>query len=252
MSRDSGKLICRAKPHGEELLSGRKRKPKSVGMRCWRDTDDKLRAYPCALFILSGIMLHMWFVAFVAKLFSCGRGLSKRLNPIVKKEYNVEPTLALPRKPPDPDLLEKAVQDSHDWLLEPTRTTKSTCLMATKQPSALYLHAENYLVVCDTGASECVTCDVNDIVPGTFEETRTSVQALGNTVPLIGYGMIEWNLLDDSGKIRTIRVRGSVCPKGNMRLLSPQAYFRDQKSGGKGATLFVDKDCAFFKWKDGG
>ena len=113
--------------------------------------------------------------------------------------------------------------------------------------AGLFLSAHwngNFLVVWDTGASHSITNDPSDFVWMTEVDEETSVQGVGNSVKIKGFGLILWRVYSDNGNIITIKVFGYYVPDTPVRLLRVQ----DSTKGLPGRRIIIptEEDLPFF------
>ena len=87
------------------------------------------------------------------------------------------------------------------------------------------VHKNDAPIVLDTGASISVTPYESDFVSD-LEECDVELHGLSDTVKVEGIGWVEWSIQDSFGQVAKIRTRAYLVPAGNIRLFSPQAYFK--------------------------
>ena len=87
-------------------------------------------------------------------------------------------------------------------------------------------------VVMDSGTTWNVTFSpadfISDIRP---VPEKTSLRGIARSLPITGVGTLEWNVIDDTGLVRSIQGTGYLVPDLNLRLCSPQSYFLETKGG---------------------
>ena len=81
-------------------------------------------------------------------------------------------------------------------------------------------------IVLDTGASISVTPFLSDFVTD-LEDVDTEMRGLSESIQVEGKGTVEWPTQDFFGRVALVRTKAYLVPKGNIRLFSPQAYFRE-------------------------
>lgn len=95
-------------------------------------------------------------------------------------------------------------------------------------------------VVIDTGASVSLTPNFKDFIGPVSPPDLKSLQGLGSSSSVQGQGIVEWQIRDVLGTVRTIRTKAYLVQNAPVRLFSPQTYF---KEGGAG-NLYVDHQRA--------
>jgi hypothetical protein len=81
----------------------------------------------------------------------------------------------------------------------------------------------------DTGASCCVSPCKEDFIE--YHDSKVKITDLSATNSVAGEGLICWKVLDASGNVQVIDVKGSHVPRASVQLLSPQAIIHLDKSG---------------------
>jgi hypothetical protein len=102
-------------------------------------------------------------------------------------------------------------------------------------------------VIVDTGASISVSPNVSDFVGRIKPPTTQKLLGLGDGCDVDGEGIIEWQIRDILGTIRTIRTYGYLVKKAPVRLFSPQSYFKEAQEG----CLYVDHQRTELTLHDG-
>jgi hypothetical protein len=94
-------------------------------------------------------------------------------------------------------------------------------------------------IVIDSGASYSVTPNLDDFV-GPIEKAETQeLNGLNATIKVIGQGTVEWKIQDLFGTVRSVKTLAFYVPEANIRLFSPQKYFKENKQ----ASLYMDHAC---------
>ena len=101
-----------------------------------------------------------------------------------------------------------------------------------------YLAGEKYErkmtpIVVDTGATISISPDITDFVSELDPVTDNKLNGLGHTIKIEGIGWVEWTVRDYYGKVTRIRTRAFYVPQGDIRLFSPQAYFKECRDKAK-------------------
>jgi hypothetical protein len=107
----------------------------------------------------------------------------------------------------------------------------------TNKPTVYFSRDKRELpIVLDTGASFCITPNVDDFV-GPIESCSTSeLNGLNAKIAVVGQGTVEWKIQDLFGVVRSVKCRAYYVPAASVRLFSPQCYFQKEKRG----SLFMD------------
>lgn len=107
----------------------------------------------------------------------------------------------------------------------------------------------NLPIVVDTGASISVTPNIGDFVGPIKTSCCGSLQGLGDTTRVDGEGIMEWQIRDVLGTVRTIRTHGYLVKSAKVRLFSPQTYFKEAEISS--ASLYVDHQRTELTLHDG-
>jgi hypothetical protein len=92
------------------------------------------------------------------------------------------------------------------------------------------LHAvddPNLPVIVDTGASISLTPNIFDFIGPIRPPSTQKLLGIGDGCDVDGEGVIEWQIRDVLGTIRTIRTYGYFVKQAPIRLFSPQTYFKE-------------------------
>ena len=87
------------------------------------------------------------------------------------------------------------------------------------------VHKNDAPIVLDTGASISITPYRSDFIGG-LEECDVELHGLSDIVKVEWIGWVEWSIQDSFGQVAKIHSRTYLVPAGNIRLFSPQAYFK--------------------------
>ena len=82
------------------------------------------------------------------------------------------------------------------------------------------------VIVIDTGASISCTPYENDFVTP-LQPVNVQLNGLSDTITVAGIGEVEWAIKDSLGNVGVVRTMAYYVPEGNIRLFSPQSYFRE-------------------------
>lgn len=112
-------------------------------------------------------------------------------------------------------------------------------------------------IVFDTGCSMSIISFREDFVSKIDKPKCPQIKGVGEAVHSItGVGTIQWDIYDMHGKELTIQTIAYLVPSADIRLLSPQAYYNEQRAGDnsaayidrEGVTLILDSEgnmCTF-------
>jgi hypothetical protein len=143
---------------------------------------------------------------------------------------------------------EKALTDVSYWTLESQKVLKkakeSAITVQYKLPFVLIahsappnttdvhgvfltggIHRNDVHFVLNTGASTSITPYESDLV-SPLEECDVELHGLSDTIKVEGIGWVEWSIQDSFGQAAKIHSCAYLVPAGNIRLYSPQAYFK--------------------------
>ena len=113
------------------------------------------------------------------------------------------------------------------------------------QPSEL-----DYLpIVIDTGASVTITPNPKDFTDGIQQTPLADLKGINSTTKVEGEGIIEWEVFDVEGVVRSIFTRAYYVPSASIRLFSPQSYFQEMSLGS--GEMFTDRSKAVLRLHDG-
>ena len=98
-------------------------------------------------------------------------------------------------------------------------------------------HADSPPVVIDTGASMCLTPVLSDFITP-LTPVHNHLTGVNSETPISGTGIVEWDIEDCQGLRMKLKVQAYYVPEANIRLFSPQYYFREKQKG----VLICDKD----------
>ena len=96
-------------------------------------------------------------------------------------------------------------------------------------------------VIIDTGASISCSPSKDDFVGEIKDVSKdTILNSLTDTIEIAGIGTVEWVIRDPSGNLALIRTTAYYIKEAEVRLFSPQCYFREQY-----AQRQIDLSCTF-------
>lgn len=98
-----------------------------------------------------------------------------------------------------------------------------TMMEKTSIFSAQDIHSTPPLIV-DSGASKCITPLRSDFVK--YHPSTAVIHGLSATCNVAGEGLINWQVIDTDGNQVPIQIPGYHIPSAEVRLFSPQEYFR--------------------------
>ena len=85
------------------------------------------------------------------------------------------------------------------------------------------LHTTPLLIV-DSGASKCITPLRSDFVK--YRSSTATIHGLASTCHVAGEGIVSWNVIDTEGNQVPIKLPGYHIPTAEVRLFSPQDFFK--------------------------
>ena len=110
-------------------------------------------------------------------------------------------------------------------------------------------------IILDSGTTWNVTYSENDFIDTIKPvSSNTTLSGIARALPVTGVGTLEWNVVDDSGQLRSIRGTGYLVKDLKLRLCSPQSYFQEQMSKldtEDGGELRIRGRNAVFQWANG-
>jgi hypothetical protein len=77
-------------------------------------------------------------------------------------------------------------------------------------------------IVLDMGCTFAVSPDKTDFITYHTVQNMTMIQTAGRPTKILGHGMVEWTLVNDTGNLMPIHVPCQHVPLAKMRLSSPQ------------------------------
>ena len=86
-------------------------------------------------------------------------------------------------------------------------------------------------IVIDTGASVSITPILEDFVTPLDKTNIPEMRGVTELVQVIGTGTVEWTIRAPDNRICIIRTQAHYIPTADIRLFSPQTYFREQSNG---------------------
>ena len=119
-------------------------------------------------------------------------------------------------------------------------------------PSGLLSHDHSFAAVVDTGCTSPITGFEEDFVAGTLKTLQDPVRIRGiaGAVPIRKRGLMRWQVVTDSGSVKTFEHEGYFLPGLGTRLLSPQVAMSDPE-GPLDEFACTRKQQAKFRWVDG-
>lgn len=97
-------------------------------------------------------------------------------------------------------------------------------------------------LIFDTGASVSVTPRRSDFISFNSDIAGNFLRGLSERAEVKGVGTVAWKVRDDQGRVHEIKTRAFWVPKADVRLLSPQVYFRQPENMSKGGLFKIDQD----------
>ena len=102
---------------------------------------------------------------------------------------------------------------------------------ANKPTVYLNTNSDEPPIVIDTGASVTLSPTSSDFVGLLRPPSIHSLQGLKGSVNIVGEGTVSWKIKDAVGNVRVLQTTAFYVPSAPIRLFSPQAYFREHRSG---------------------
>ena len=127
------------------------------------------------------------------------------------------------------------------------RTSTEKSESSSFQPATFSTLPTSTPIVIDSGATFGTTPHVEDIIPGTLQNVDLSVKNLSGTSDITAKGFGRWCVQDIHNNTAIIEPFLHVVPNSDVRLFSPQDYFR----GLGGGSYFMDKDSSKLTLSDG-
>ena len=87
------------------------------------------------------------------------------------------------------------------------------------------------ILIFDTGASISISNAASDFVSWDPMPHHRYLQGITSKTSVQGSGMVRWEMYDDDGALHVIQTQAYYVPDAKARLLSPQAYLRQQQDG---------------------
>ena len=81
-------------------------------------------------------------------------------------------------------------------------------------------------IVIDTGASFSLTPFMENFVSPLEPADTDSMSGLADSVKVHGMGWVEWSIRDTFGQVALNKTKAYYVPSAEIRLMSPQSYFR--------------------------
>ena len=119
-------------------------------------------------------------------------------------------------------------------------------------PSGLLSHDDSFSAVIDTGCSSPISGFEQDFVAGTLRvlDTPVNIRGIAGAVPIRKTGLMRWQVITNSGRVKTFEHQGYFLPGLGTRLLSPQVALEDPKSDLEQFAMLRGRK-AKFTWKGG-
>ena len=113
--------------------------------------------------------------------------------------------------------------------------------MPLNQPAIYHSSKHDELpIVIDTGASCSLTPIHSDFIGAIEPSNIPTLNNISGKTPVVGQGLIEWNIQDVKGILKPIQTTAYYVPTATIRLFSPQTYISDDKSNTSQMTLNKD------------
>jgi hypothetical protein len=97
------------------------------------------------------------------------------------------------------------------------------CVFMSKQSE------ESVPIVIDSGASRSLSPFQSDFK--TFRSSNSTICGIGAQSRIEGEGIVEWKIINQSGKSQTVQTKAYFVPGARIRLYSPQSHFMEHQKG---------------------
>lgn len=117
-----------------------------------------------------------------------------------------------------------------------------------------FVNGKQIEVVFDTGATISISPNKDDFVSWEASQKNLTISGITNKASVCGVGQVEWTVHDDNGNEQRIATRAYYVPAAQIRLFSPQAYFRDRKkqqTANDKSWFGMNPDGYMFVWENG-
>jgi hypothetical protein len=125
-----------------------------------------------------------------------------------------------------------------------TSDSKLTAASATctRNQAVLFVRGRRTPIIFDTGATTNVSNDPSDFINWEREGDCGAIDGLTGQTRIKGIGTVQWTFRTESNKIYKFKTKALFVPDCNIKLLSPQAVFREQGSG----SFSINQEGAVF------
>ena len=87
-------------------------------------------------------------------------------------------------------------------------------------------------VVFDAGTTKPISFNKGDFLDDMYHPTQPLLmQGISHGLHIARIGTLAWHLLDNTCEMQVIQTKGYYVPEFKLHLLSPQAYFHENKGG---------------------
>jgi len=86
-------------------------------------------------------------------------------------------------------------------------------------------------IVVDTGASISLSPFLEDFTTPLKKPDVDTLQSVNSPVKIDGVGTVEWEVRDQHGQVALFKTKAYYVPSADIRLFSPQSYFKENKRG---------------------
>lgn len=124
-------------------------------------------------------------------------------------------------------------------------------------PKGLLSSTDSFEIIFDTGCSRTGTGYIEDFVKGSLKPTPHpfKIDGIVGAIEVTQEGLVHYEVLDDNAKVKTIEVPAYYMPGMNVRLLSPQTYFKYLRNSGhdpqEKSEMSVRGNSLTMTWPDG-
>jgi hypothetical protein len=110
---------------------------------------------------------------------------------------------------------------------------------------------DHFELIMDSGCSKSFSPCESDFLPGSLVDLPTPLSMDGIAGKLVAYqqGRLRFEVLNDAGGVTTLECDGFYLPELQIRLFSPQIYFKQEEQ--KGGKYVLEWDKSYFELVNG-
>lgn len=115
-----------------------------------------------------------------------------------------------------------------------------------KRDKLLSFDTDGFTIGIDNHTSKCLSPSLNDFI-SPITPLQAALKGISSTIPVKGSGTLQWDVLDDNGRIHKFIIQNALYVPGmSMRLLSPQHWAQHSNSV-KAHCITYNNKCQL-KW----